>query len=178
MGTYVEAIGPGTIRLERELPGPIETVWAHLTESDKRGTWFASGLMDLRVGAAVPLHFDHNSLTPHREPIPETHQHAAGGIEMTVYLTDCDPPRLLGWNMDSTAATSDETFELDTKGDRVRLIITHRNLPDRPMMVGVSAAWHIHVDVLEAVLAGEVPPPFWSGLERYTAEYEERIAKA
>ena len=40
MGTSTE---PGTVRLERLLPGPIERVWAYLTESAKRATWFAAG---------------------------------------------------------------------------------------------------------------------------------------
>jgi uncharacterized protein YndB with AHSA1/START domain len=35
---YAEAVEPGTVRLERLLPGPIDRVWAYLTESDKRGT--------------------------------------------------------------------------------------------------------------------------------------------
>src|SRR5205814_4406784 len=39
-----------TVRLERMLPGPIERVWAYLTDSEKRKTWFASGIFDLRVG--------------------------------------------------------------------------------------------------------------------------------
>ena len=40
----------GTVRLERILPGPIERVWSYLTESEKRGQWFAAGEMELRVG--------------------------------------------------------------------------------------------------------------------------------
>lgn len=47
----------GTVRFERVLPGPIERVWAYLTESEKRGTWLASGPMDLRVGGRVDLRF-------------------------------------------------------------------------------------------------------------------------
>ena len=46
-GTITEA---GTIRFERLLPGPIERVWAYLTESDKRAKWLAAGDMDLRPG--------------------------------------------------------------------------------------------------------------------------------
>ena len=40
-------------RLERLLPGPIERVWAYVTESDKRATWLAGGEMELRVGGKV-----------------------------------------------------------------------------------------------------------------------------
>jgi len=48
VGTTTEK---ATVRLERLLPGPIERVWAYLTEADKRATWFAGGMFDLRVGA-------------------------------------------------------------------------------------------------------------------------------
>ena len=33
MSDYGERTAPGTVRLTRVLPGPIERVWAHLTES-------------------------------------------------------------------------------------------------------------------------------------------------
>lgn len=32
---------PGTVRFERVLPGPIERVWAYLTESEKRRSYSA-----------------------------------------------------------------------------------------------------------------------------------------
>ena len=61
---------PATVRLERLLPGPIERVWAYLTDSDKRATWFASGVFDLRVGGKADLHFDHSRISS--EPSPPT----------------------------------------------------------------------------------------------------------
>ena len=45
---YGEMVEPATLKIERTLPGPIERVWAYLTESDKRRKWLASGNMDLR----------------------------------------------------------------------------------------------------------------------------------
>ena len=57
-----------TIRFQRVLPGPIERVWAFLTESDKRGRWLASGPMELRVGGRVELNFRHAELA--RTPRP------------------------------------------------------------------------------------------------------------
>ena len=42
-----------TLRMRRVLPGPIERVWAYLTESEKRGRWLASGPMELNVGGRV-----------------------------------------------------------------------------------------------------------------------------
>ena len=33
------------------LPGPVERVWAYLTDSDLRSKWRASGQMEMKVGA-------------------------------------------------------------------------------------------------------------------------------
>ena len=32
-----------TVRFERDLAGPIERVWAYLTESDLKATWIGPG---------------------------------------------------------------------------------------------------------------------------------------
>ena len=61
----------GTVRLERLLPGPIERVWAYLTESDKRATWFAGGPFELRVGGKADLHFDHANISSEKRPSDE-----------------------------------------------------------------------------------------------------------
>ena len=42
---------PDTLTIARLLPGPIERVWAYLTESDLRRKWLAAGEMDLTLGA-------------------------------------------------------------------------------------------------------------------------------
>jgi uncharacterized protein YndB with AHSA1/START domain len=47
MDKYGTIIAPNTIRFERLLPGPIERVWAYLTDPEKRAKWLASGPMDL-----------------------------------------------------------------------------------------------------------------------------------
>jgi len=38
----VTLLAPATMRLERLLPGPVERVWAYLTESEKRAAWPSS----------------------------------------------------------------------------------------------------------------------------------------
>ena len=65
LGTSPE---PATVRLERLLPGPIERVWAYLTEADKRATWFAGGVFDLRVGGKANLYFDHSTSRRRKPP--------------------------------------------------------------------------------------------------------------
>ncbi len=37
---------PATLKIKGLLPGPIEGIWAYLTESDLRRQWLASGEMD------------------------------------------------------------------------------------------------------------------------------------
>ena len=34
---FGHVLSPDTVQIKRVLPGPIERVWAYLTESDKRG---------------------------------------------------------------------------------------------------------------------------------------------
>lgn len=177
LGGYGWIVEPDTLRFERLLPGPVERAWAYLTESDKRGAWFAAGPMDLRAGGAANLRFDHNALTPHTEAIPERHKDKAGGVEVTVYLTAVDAPRLLGWNDDPANPESGETFELLESDGKVVLRLTQRHVTDGAMRAEAAAAWHAHLDVLEAVLANRTPGPFWSALERLHGEYTARMAR-
>jgi hypothetical protein len=52
---YGELIEPTTLRIQRLLPGPIERIWAYLTDSDLRSKWLAAGAMEMKVGAPVEL---------------------------------------------------------------------------------------------------------------------------
>src|SRR5262245_25635471 len=44
-------IEPATLKIHRRRPGPIERVWAYLTESEPRRRWLAAGQMQMKVGA-------------------------------------------------------------------------------------------------------------------------------
>ena len=46
-------IEPATLKIQRLLPGPIERVWAYLTESELRRKWLAAGEMEMKVGATL-----------------------------------------------------------------------------------------------------------------------------
>ena len=50
---YGALIEPTTLKIQRLLPGPIERVWAYLTESDLRRQWLAAGPMELKVGGEL-----------------------------------------------------------------------------------------------------------------------------
>ena len=50
---YGALIEPTTLKIQRLLPGPIERIWAYLTDSDLRRKWLAAGAMEMKVGAPV-----------------------------------------------------------------------------------------------------------------------------
>jgi uncharacterized protein YndB with AHSA1/START domain len=83
-----------------------------------------------------------------------------------------DPPRLLtfGW-----AGGSDVTFELEPQGDEVKLTVIHRRARDRSQLLGVSAGWHAHLDVLVARLEGDDLPLFWKTWTELRAAYDQRL---
>ena len=176
MSEYGVVVEPGTVRFERVLPGPIERVWEYLTDSRLRGTWFASGPMELAVGGRVVLRFKHSELTPHREPTPEKYKamDTPAGLTMVGSITVCVPPRRLGFTWDGD---SEVIIELAPRGDDVRLTLTHRRLADRAAMVDVSGGWHAHLGLLEERLRGLVPQPFWPRIEPLERAYRERFAE-
>ena len=52
---YGELIEPTTLRIQRLLPGPIERIWAYLTDSELRRKWLAAGAMEMKVGSPFEL---------------------------------------------------------------------------------------------------------------------------
>lgn len=161
--------GPSTLEIQRILPGPIERVWAWLTESDLRRKWLAAGEMALREGAEFELTWQNDDLTdpPGARPPGFSAQHS-----MKSRIIAVEPPRKLVF----TFGTAGEvTFQLAPAGSRVRLSVIHRGLPDRATMLKVSAGWHMHLDVLAARANGTNPPPFWDGWSRLMGEYDRLL---
>ena len=176
-GVVVE---PGTIRFERLLPGPIERVWAYLTQSDKRATWLAAGEMEPRTGETVELRFLHASLSRQTVPTPERFKKYAAGHVSRHRVTAFDPPRLLSftWADCSPAGGSSEvTFALTPQGDEVRLVLTHRRLAGRAAMVDTAGGWHTHLAILVERLSDREPRPFWSLHAEIDGVYEERFQR-
>ena len=59
-GTLVE---PTVLVIQRWLPGPIERVWAYLTQSELRRQWLASGEMPLEADAPFELVWRNDELS-------------------------------------------------------------------------------------------------------------------
>src|ERR1700719_4475315 len=89
---YGSLIEPATLKIQRLLPGPIERVWAYLTESELRRQWLAAGPMEMKVGAPFELVWRNDELTnpPGQRPpdFPDEHRMQSRIIEL-------DPPRKL-----------------------------------------------------------------------------------
>ncbi|MGD9879159.1 MAG: SRPBCC family protein [Reyranella sp.] len=165
-GTLTES---ATLRIQRLLPGPIERVGAHLTESDLRRKWLAAGEMKLEVGAPFELVWRHDELTdpPGARPAGFGDEH-----RMQSRITELDPPRRLSFTWDNGG---DVTFELEPRDHKVLITVIHRRLPDRGTMLMVGAGWHIHLDVLVARVSGTESEPFWDGWSRLKQDYDRRL---
>ena len=161
----------GTVRLERLLPGPIERVWAYLTESDKRATWFAGGVFDLRVGGKADLHFDHDKISSEKRPADRP----KGECDFAGEITRVEPPRLLSYTFAAAGPESEVTFELEPHGKDVLLVITHVRIANRKTMVNVASGWDTHVGILADRLNGVEPRPFWTTHAKLKGEYEVRL---
>ena len=168
-GDYAALTAHDTVRLQRVLPGPIERLWAYLTDGELRRQWLAAGQMEMRTDAPFELVWRNDELTDPPGPRPpgfgEDHR-------MSSRITELDPPRRISftWN-----GSGDVSFELEPKGDEVLLTVTHRRLRDRDMMLMVGAGWHMHLDLLVARVTGAKTEPFWVGWSRLKAEYDQRL---
>jgi len=160
---------PATLKIQRLLPGPIERIWAYLTQSELRRQWLAAGRMEMKVGAPFELVWRNEELNnpPSQRPagFPEERRMQGRIIEL-------DPPRKLAFTWEGSG---DVSFELEPKDDQVLLTVIHRRLPDRATLVKVGAGWHMHLDILVARATGMEPAPFWDGWSRLRNEYERRI---
>jgi uncharacterized protein YndB with AHSA1/START domain len=173
--TTLDAYGvltePTTLKIQRLLPGPIERVWAYLTDSDKRRQWLAAGEMEMKVGAPFELVWRNDELTdpPGQKPEGFGDEH-----RMESRITELDPPHRLSiaWGN-----SGDVSFELEQDGDEVMLTLIHRRLPNRDTLLKVAAGWHAHLDVMVARATGKEPKPFWDTWRGLHDEYAQRIPR-
>lgn len=159
---------------ERVLPGPIERVFAFLTEPGKRERWLCFGDVEPEAGGAVKLVFHNDRLAPGSEPVPDRYKPYDGATfegEVTVYV----PPRRFAHTWDGTLVD----FALEPLPDgTVKLTLTQTGLADadREARIGTLAGWHTHLDILECRLRGAEPESFWPAHARHEARYGETEA--
>ena len=169
LDAYGVVTKPTTVKIQRLLPGPIERVWAYLTESERRRQWLAAGQMEMKVGAPFELVWRNDELTdpPAQRPagFPEEHR-------MQSRITELDPPRKLAFTWEGSG---DVSFELNEQDNQVLLTVIHRRLPSRDSLLKRAAGWHMHLDILVARATGKEPEPFWDGWRRLKQDYDQRL---
>jgi uncharacterized protein YndB with AHSA1/START domain len=171
-GTMIDA---DTFRIERLLPGPIERVWAYLTESEKRRKWFARGAFDLRPGGRIDLIFQHSELSAEKT-YPQAYKAMENGHVSFGEILRCEAPYLLTFTWgDGSTPPGEVTFELAPKDGKVLFTLTHSRFKDRAEMVGVAGGWHTHLAMLEDELAEREHRGFWTVHGEAGPEYEKRI---
>jgi uncharacterized protein YndB with AHSA1/START domain len=160
-----------TLRIQRLLPGPVERVWAFLTDGDLRRQWLAGGDMTLAEDAPFELVWRNDELTdpPGRRPQGFGEEH-----RMQSRITELDPPRRLAF----TWGAGEVAFDLQPRGEQVLLTIVHSGISDRRNRVMIGAGWHGHLDVLDARLRGDAPEPFWDRWATLHDEYDRRVPQA
>jgi len=143
------------VTLVRDLPGPIERVWAFLTDPKLLSLWFSDGMIADHVGGEMSFEMG-----------------ASGRV--TAY----EPPQLLEytWNEpDLSRGIVDALvrWELAEVGERVRVTLTHQRLSQREALEH-SAGWHTFLDRLCASVDGREPPELMVRFAQLKSEYGKR----
>lgn len=155
-----------SLRIQRRLPGPIDRVWAHLTDSDLRSQWLASGDMLLQAGASFELVWRNDELSHSPDERPEGFPAESRAV---CQFIEVDPPRYMRYIWPGVGEVS---MKLESLEDDVLLTVTHRQLVGERLILNVSAGWHAHLALLVARVEGTARPSLWAVWKQARAEYE------
>jgi uncharacterized protein YndB with AHSA1/START domain len=152
---------PG-VRFVRRLPGPIETVWRHLTDPAATPGWYAPGsVLEPREGGRVALNDNHirGVVTQWRPPhkLAHTWNVFMPGEEVSPY-----PESYL-------------TLELEPAGSEVVLTLTHLPVLER-FEAQNAMGWATFLDIVEAAARGRTPEPRRAYMEKNAALYGVDLA--
>jgi len=176
MNTYGTLLDEQTVRFERVLPGPIERVWAYITEPDKRASWLCGGDYELQPEGSVEMVFNNARLSGPDDCEPlEKYRAVSGEVRMSGKVLRCEPPTLLEHTWVFGDEDSIVRYELEADGKAVRLVLTHSRLATPDQVLSVCGGWHTHFAVLEAILDDAATPPFWKTLIPLEREYASRL---
>jgi uncharacterized protein YndB with AHSA1/START domain len=167
----IQRLSQDTVRLERLLDAPPETVWRYLTEASLREQWFMGGT-DARASGGFELLVDHDKLSNNRVDYPDSYECFKGRVFQEKVLR-FDPPRLLETTFQD-GTNGAVTYELTPEGEKTRLVLTHRGIVSPVGAQDFGSGWNSHLTVLHEKLAGRGVPDFWA----LHAKSREAVAKA
>jgi uncharacterized protein YndB with AHSA1/START domain len=155
----IERISNDTIRLERTLDAPVETVWRYLTEAELRKQWFMGG-SDARPDAEFEFLNDHDNLSDDNVPYPQDYA-PYKGKSWNERVIRFEPPRLLETTFQG-GQNGRVTFELFPEGGGSRLVVTHSGITSPTGFQDFGGGWNSHMIVLQERLAGRGVKDFWA----------------
>lgn len=162
-----------TIRLERMLDAPVDTVWRYLVDGELRSQWFAGG-SDARANGELDLVFDHDKLSADDVPYPEDFAKHKGAVSHE-QVVRFEPERVLAFTF-GEGKNGVATFELFADGDRTRLVLTHSGIQSASGAQDFGGGWTSHLAVLQEKLAGRSVPDFWALHARSRAAVANALA--
>ena len=176
MNEYGELLDDSTVRFKRILPGPIERVWAYLTEGDKRAQWLCGGDVETTEAGHVDMHFHNMSLSTEDDiPRPVKYRDTPEKMSFIGTVTRCEPPVILAHTWEFGEELSEVCYELAEQGEKVLLVLTHRRLETPDTVLDVSGGWHTHLNLLVDVLNGRSLRPFYKMQAEYESAYRRRL---
>ncbi|HET9812496.1 MAG TPA: SRPBCC family protein [Sphingomicrobium sp.] len=169
----IERTAPDTIRMERMLDAPADTVWRYLVDGELRAQWFAGG-SDARPDGDLDLLFDHDRLSADDVPCPEEYAKHKGHASHEKVVR-FEPKRVLAFTF-GEGKNGVATFELFPQGDdRTRLVLTHSGITSPTGDLDFGSGWSSHLAVLQAKLAGGSVRNFWALHEQSRAAVREAL---
>jgi Uncharacterized conserved protein len=168
----LEKLAPDTIRLERMLNAPAETVWRYLTEAELRSQWFMGGTSAC-AGGAFELLNDHDNLSDDDVPYPESYAEFKGRVWSEKVLR-FEPPRLLETTF--MGGKNGNVYELFPDGEGTRLVLTHSGIQSPSGFQDFGSGWNSHLTVLQERLAGRSVRNFWELHMRSREAVREALA--
>lgn len=171
MGTFPNT---HTVRIERLLPGPIDSVWGYFTDTKRLGEWLMPGVIENKQDGLIefvspPVTRD---LVPSVQP--ETEDIVSCGL-----IDQWDPPKVLSysWNESVYDTSSHFKIELKESDGKVLLVMTHSHL-DPEWMVVTATGWHASLETLIALLKGEQTPDIEPLFVKLLSDYKVLVASA
>lgn len=126
--------------ISRRLPHSPDQVWAALTEADQLSAW-------------GPFLTDRGLGSPGRVRL--TRRDVGDPTTIEGYVHTADRPRLLVYDWEGGTLR----WELTDDGDGTRLTLRHR-FADQARAPSFAAGWHLCLDSLVGLLAGQPTPSF------------------
>jgi len=147
-----------TLRMERLLLAPVDTVWRYLAEGELRASWFAGG-SDAQGEGEFDLVFDHDNLSSDDVPYPADYTKYKGAVSHEKVVR-FEPNRVLAFTF-GEGKNGVATFELFPEGERTRLVLTHSGIQSPTGFQDFGSGWNSHLEVLQEKLAGRSVRDFW-----------------